>query len=112
MRSASFLIRGWLSLTLDLWHPTHPIKGYQKTVVNFDLLCGLHEFSFDVSIICLLIIRDKSNVLVQFGILRRKYVWWEKLLWFDFKFIVHHFFETFLISFVAPRELSYTKVAQ
>ena len=101
-----------MALRLSYWPVLHPIQRYHQSRIHLEPVGRRQQLSFDVVVVCFLVIRYEPDVLKQLAELRWENAGWKQLLWLDFILVVHHLFKAFLVGFVSPWELSETEVAQ
>jgi len=89
-----------------------PVKHDHKLGVHLVRICGCNELPLDVVVISLLVVGNVPDIFVELSKLRRKDIRWEQLFRLDVIFVIHHFFEAFLICFVSPGQLTDSKIAQ
>jgi len=98
-----FLLLGQIHLLSNNRSAVHPVQCNQQWRVYFCHLRSLKQFSFHHSKICFFIIRKCPDILKKFWKLRWKNIRWEEIFRLYIVFVLHHFFEAFLISFISPR---------
>lgn len=63
---------------------------------------GLDELALNISEVCLLVVRNRSDVVKEPSKLWRKDIRWKQFFGFDLILVLHHLFEALLIGLVPP----------